>query len=265
MRRIPSSILTATLLAVALAACGGGDDGAGIAEQADGRAEALSRSPGHKLPPCSLPAATAPLTAITSVQGPGAASPIVGQTVTVRGVVTADWRGSERLNGFFIQQPDPDQDPSTSEGLFVFAPAIATPLSVGDYVQIEGRVTEFRRAGESESLTQIANPAALEVCGPTRAIKPTTLTLPLQDVDVQAVLRDMAAKKGGGGNYKESIVDLLKLLDLDSSLEERKQLAQELGVNAGAHGSAEQNIALHKAVLKKLAENGGKVPDSLKD
>jgi hypothetical protein len=88
---------------------------------------------------------------------------------------------------------------------------------------------------------------------------------PLQDVDVQAVLRDMAAKKGGGGNYKESIVDLLKLLALDSSLEDRKQLAQELGVNAGAHGSAEQNIALHKAVLKKLAENGGKVPDSLKD
>ena len=88
---------------------------------------------------------------------------------------------------------------------------------------------------------------------------------PLQNVDVQAVLRDMAAKKGGGGNYKESIVDLLKLLDLDSSLEDRKELAQELGVNAGPHGSAEQNIALHKAVLKKLAENGGKVPDSLKD
>ena len=88
---------------------------------------------------------------------------------------------------------------------------------------------------------------------------------PLQDVDVQAVLRDMAAKKGGGGNYKESIVDLLKLLDLDSSLEDRKELAKELGVNAGAHGSAEQNIALHKAVLKKLAENGGKVPESLKD
>jgi hypothetical protein len=88
---------------------------------------------------------------------------------------------------------------------------------------------------------------------------------PLQNVDVSAVLRDMAAKKGGGGNYKESIVDLLKLLDLDSSLEDRKELAKELGVNAGPHGSAEQNIALHKAVLKKLAENGGKVPDSLKD
>jgi hypothetical protein len=78
-------------------------------------------------------------------------------------------------------------------------------------------------------------------------------------VDVEAVLKDMAVKKGGGGNYKVSIVDLLKLLGLDSSLEARKKLAAELSVNAGPHGSAEQNIALHKAVLKKLAENGGKV------
>jgi len=88
---------------------------------------------------------------------------------------------------------------------------------------------------------------------------------PLQNVDIDQVLKDMAAKKGGGGNYRESIVDLLKLLDLDSSLDARKELAQELHVNAGAHGSAEQNIALHKAVMKKVAENGGKVPDSLKD
>ena len=87
----------------------------------------------------------------------------------------------------------------------------------------------------------------------------------LQNVDVDAILKDLAAKKGGGGNYRESIVDLLKLLDLDSSLDARKELAQELGVNAGAHGSAEQNIALQKAVLTKLKENGGKVPDYMKD
>lgn len=88
---------------------------------------------------------------------------------------------------------------------------------------------------------------------------------PLQNVDVDAVLANMAKQKGGGGNYRESIVDLLKLLDLDSSLDARKELAEELGVNAGPHGSAEQNIALQKAVMRKLAENGGKVPDSLKD
>ena len=87
----------------------------------------------------------------------------------------------------------------------------------------------------------------------------------LKDVDVEAVLAKIAAQKGGGGNYKTSIVDLLKLLDLDSSLAARKELAEELGVNAGAHGSAEQNIALQKAVMRKIAENGGKVPDSLRD
>ena len=95
--------------------------------------------------------------------------------------------------------------------------------------------------------------------------QPSAAIQPLQDVDVDRVLKDMASKKGGGGNYRESIVDLLKLLDLDSSLDARKELAKELGVNAGAHGSAEQNIALHKAVIREIKKNGGKVPDSMKD
>lgn len=85
-------------------------------------------------------------------------------------------------------------------------------------------------------------------------------------VDVEAVLEGIAARKGASaGNWRTSIVDLLKLLDLDSSLDARKDLATELGVNAGPHGSAEQNIALSKAVWRKLAENGGRVPDSLRD
>jgi Domain of unknown function (DUF3597) len=87
---------------------------------------------------------------------------------------------------------------------------------------------------------------------------------PLRNVDVDAVLSQLAATKGGGGNWRTSIVDLLKMLDMDSSLAARKTLAQELNVHAGADGSAEQNIALSKAVMQKIAENGGKVPDSLK-
>jgi len=86
-----------------------------------------------------------------------------------------------------------------------------------------------------------------------------------QSVDVGAVLSEMASMKDGGGNYQTSIVDLLKLLDLDASLTARKELAGELNVHAGADGTAEQNIALHKAVMAKLAENGGVVPDSLRD
>ena len=83
-------------------------------------------------------------------------------------------------------------------------------------------------------------------------------------VDVGAVLTQMASAKGGGGNYQTSIVDLLKLLDMDSSLDARKTLAEEMNVHAGADGTAEQNIALHKAVVQKLAENGGVMPASMK-
>ena len=85
-----------------------------------------------------------------------------------------------------------------------------------------------------------------------------------QPVDVEAVLISMASQKGGGGNWQTLIVDLLKLLDLDSSLSARKELGDELNVHAGADGSAEQNITLHKAVMQKLAENGGKVPAGMK-
>jgi hypothetical protein len=86
----------------------------------------------------------------------------------------------------------------------------------------------------------------------------------ISDVDVEAILVTMATAKGRPSNWRTSIVDLLTLLDLDSSLGARKELAQELNVHAGADGTAEQNIALHKAVMQKLEENGGKVPDSLK-
>jgi hypothetical protein len=86
----------------------------------------------------------------------------------------------------------------------------------------------------------------------------------LQSVDVEQVLSHLASQKGGGGNWRTSIVDLLKMLDLDSSLSARKDLANELDVHAGPDGSAEENIALHKAVMQKIAENGGKVPDSLR-
>ena len=99
----------------------------------------------------------------------------------------------------------------------------------------------------------------------TTTAQPQTPPPVTQVVDIEAVMEQYAREKGGGGNWRTSIVDLLKMLDIDSSLDARKELAKELGVNAGAHGSAEQNIALHKAVMRKVAENGGKVPASLRD
>ncbi|KKC27251.1 DUF3597 domain-containing protein [Sphingomonas sp. SRS2] len=103
------------------------------------------------------------------------------------------------------------------------------------------------------------------VAPPTAAAPKPAAPAPAQPVDVEAVLTQIAAAKGRPSNWQTSIVDLLTLLDLDSSLAARKELGQELGIHAGADGSAEQNIALHKAVMQKLAENGGKVPASLRD
>src|SRR3954451_14580108 len=83
--------------------------------------------------------------------------------------------------------------------------------------------------------------------------------------DMVAVLTKLAQKKKAGNlNWQISIVDLLKLLDMDSSPKARKQLAQKLDVNIGEVGSAEQNTALHAAVLRELAENGGRVPPNMR-
>jgi hypothetical protein len=82
-------------------------------------------------------------------------------------------------------------------------------------------------------------------------------------VDVEAVVGGMAAKKKEKLDWRRSIVDLMKVLDLDSSLTSRKQLAQELGYKGELNGSAEMNIWLHKQVMIKLAQNGGKVPAEL--
>lgn len=87
----------------------------------------------------------------------------------------------------------------------------------------------------------------------------------MQEVDVEAVLNGMAQKNSQKLNWRTSIVDLMKLLDLDSSLAARKELAQELNYTGDMGDSAAMNIWLHRQVMKKLAENGGKVPADLKD
>jgi len=85
-------------------------------------------------------------------------------------------------------------------------------------------------------------------------------------VDVEQVLTQLAASKGNPDlNWRTSIVDLMKLLGLDSSLDNRKELATELGYTGPKDGSAEMNIWLHRAVMRELAKNGGKVPASLTD
>ena len=83
-------------------------------------------------------------------------------------------------------------------------------------------------------------------------------------VDVAAVLTELASKNKEKLEWRNSIVDIMKLLDLDSSLSARKELAKELNYTGDTNDSARMNIWLHKQVMIKLAENGGKVPDSLR-
>ncbi|MBX6747605.1 MAG: DUF3597 domain-containing protein [Acetobacteraceae bacterium] len=85
-----------------------------------------------------------------------------------------------------------------------------------------------------------------------------------QPVDVEAILTDMASKNPQKLDWRHSIVDLMKLLGLDSSLEARKELARELNYSGSTSDSAAMNIWLHKQVMQKLAENGGKVPEDLR-
>lgn len=83
-------------------------------------------------------------------------------------------------------------------------------------------------------------------------------------VDVEKILQDLADKSGRPSNWRQSIVDTMNLLGLDSSLTARKELAKELGYTGDTNDSATMNIWLHKQVMTKLAQNGGKVPDDLK-
>lgn len=121
-----------------------------------------------------------------------------------------------------------------------------------------------RQAPTAQAPKTPDQPAMPQMQVPTAA--PNTTTQPPVDVDVTKVLEGIAASKGSPNlNWRESIVDLLKLLDIDSSLEARKELAQELGYTRPKDGSAEMNIWLHKQVMLQLQTNGGKVPASLRD
>ena len=114
-------------------------------------------------------------------------------------------------------------------------------------------------------------PAATTTAAPTATTAAPTAApgvapvAPIAEVDVEAILSGLAASSGQPSNWRSSIVDLLKLLGLDSSLQSRKELAAELHYTGDTNDSASMNIWLHRQVMNKLAANGGKVPADLKD
>jgi hypothetical protein len=115
-------------------------------------------------------------------------------------------------------------------------------------------------AGSSTAQSTGMSSAPPPASAASAAAKPT----PMTREEVDAMIKKIADAQDEEYNWEESIVDLMKLLKLDSSLTARKQLAQELGYKGELNGSAEMNIWLHEQVMAKLAESGGVVPDSLK-
>ncbi len=99
---------------------------------------------------------------------------------------------------------------------------------------------------------------------PATSAATSAASAPPAVVDIGAVLTAMEAKSGQKLNWQTSIVDLMKLVGLDSSLQNRKQLATELGYKGDQNDSASMNIWLHQQVIAKLEQNGGKVPASMK-
>jgi len=107
-----------------------------------------------------------------------------------------------------------------------------------------------------------AQPASAPAAAPPPAA-PTAPAAPAKVVDVAAILDGFAANNPEKLDWKKSIVDLMKLVGMDSSFKARKQLAQELNYTGDPNDSASMNVWLHKQVLIKIAENGGKVPQEL--
>jgi len=125
-----------------------------------------------------------------------------------------------------------------------------------------GKTPDAARASTSSAAPPLAPSAA-----PPRASAKSESGQPGQTMtqaDVKAMIAKLADDQDENLNWDKSIVDLMKLLKLDSSLSARKQLAQELGYTGALDGSAAMNTWLHKQVMTKLAETGGKVPESLK-
>jgi hypothetical protein len=118
----------------------------------------------------------------------------------------------------------------------------------------------FKHAGAAPA-TQPATPAAPASPGSPAAQAPAPQ--PAAPVDVEAILTKLASQNKEKLDWRQSIVDLMKLLNLDSSLTARKTLADELHYSGDKNDSATMNVWLHKQIMQKLAENGGKVPGEL--
>jgi len=121
----------------------------------------------------------------------------------------------------------------------------------------------FRSGANAERPHDAAPPRSGSAPGPRPGGGTTASPTPAQQVDVAAVLDKLAAASKEKLDWKHSIVDMMKLVGMDSSMASRKDLAKDLNYTGDTNDSAAMNMWLHKEVLKKLAANGGKVPADL--
>ncbi|WP_049575602.1 ExeM/NucH family extracellular endonuclease [Nonomuraea sp. SBT364] len=122
--------------------------------------------------PCDTPADRQ----IAEVQGAGAETPLAGQTVRVEGVVTGDFQRGDQLSGFFLQDPTPDGDPATSDGLFAYARDSFKDVKAGDRVLVTGRAVEY------QGWTELSPVTAVDVCG-SGSVAPQRHRLPADGLE----------------------------------------------------------------------------------
>jgi hypothetical protein len=118
--------------------------------------------------------------------------------------------------------------------------------------------------GHGASATAAAAPAAASSAAQTAPAPAQAAAPAAGPVDVAAIMDNLAVQSAQKLDWRHSIVDLMKLVNLDSSLTARKELAQELNYTGDMNDSASMNIWLHRQVMVKLADNGGKIPDELR-
>ena len=122
----------------------------------------------------------------------------------------------------------------------------------------------FGHSSSAAAAPAAAAPAPQVAPAPAQPTAAAPGAAPAAPVDVAAIMDNLAGQSSERLDWRRSIVDLMKLLNLDSSLAARKELAQELSYTGDMNDSASMNVWLHKQVMTKLAENGGKVPDELR-
>ena len=159
--------LAALLSTSMLVACGGGSD---ILPSGDSTAFVAT-----------CPAGSTTVTPISAIQGAALRSPIEGSTVLTQGVVTADFRASDKLSGFFIQQVTASFTANASRGIFVFAPGNTQTFTVGSYLQLSGTVVEFGNASTTATnvATQLSTPTSIVSCGTATMPAPLAVSLPV--------------------------------------------------------------------------------------